>query len=122
MCLRHVPQAKREAIKKLREQAAQETDPAKKEALLKELAAAELEAEKIENTIKLTEEQDTDFETKLFDRQRKADKIVADFEKNNAEFDKSMQAEMARRAELLKQRREAAKVCETACCDMCVVR
>ena len=112
MCMRHVPQAKREAIKKLREQAAQETDDAKEEALIEVLNAEELELEKIENTIKLTEKQSAAFDAHLTNQQGKVDQIRADFEKNNADFIKTMEAEAVRKSEMLKKRREAAKVCK----------
>ena len=106
-------QAKREAVKKLREQIAQETDlTPKKEALIQELAAEELELTKLDNTIKQTEQHNAAFDTHMVNRQAKADQIRADFEKNNAQFDKNMEAEMARKSELLKKRREAAKVCK----------
>ena len=84
----------------------------KKEALIQELAAEELELTKLDNTIKQTEQHNAAFDTHMVNRQAKADQIRADFEKNNAQFDKNMEAEMARKSELLKKRREAAKVCK----------
>ena len=68
--------------------------------------------EQLESTIRRTEQQNADFESQLFDRQRELDQIRAEFDKNNAEFEKNMQAEAARKSELLKKRREAAKVCK----------
>ena len=105
-------QAKRDAAKEKRRQAAQETDPVKKEALQQELTVKELELEKIEGTITRTERQNVAFDALLTDRQRTLDQIRADFERNNAEFERSLQAEAARTSELLRKRREAARVCQ----------
>ena len=106
------PQAKREAVAKLHEQAAQETDAAKKEELQQELTAEQLELENLEDTIKQTEQEKEAFDAQLVDRQRKLDQIRANFDKNNSDFEKGLQAEAARKSELLKKRRAAAKVCE----------
>ena len=112
-------QAKREAVRKLREQISQETDPAKKAALIQEFAMEQLDMEQLESTIRRSEQKDADFENRLFNKQRELDQIRADFDKNNAEFESNMQAEAARKSELLKERREAAKVCKRLLAGMC---
>merc|ERR1712048_1131224 len=106
---REAAKAKREAIKKLREQATQESDDAKEDALIEMLTAEEVELEKIENTIRLTEKQKAAFDAQFTNEHEKLNQIRADFEKNNADFTINMEAEAARKSEMLKKRREAAK-------------
>merc|ERR1719201_2827543 len=85
---RAAAKAKREAVAKLHEQAAQETDAAKKEELQQELTAEQLELENLEDTVKQTEQEKEAFDTQLADRQRKLNQIRADFNKNNSDFQK----------------------------------
>ena len=82
--------------------------------VMEEMEAMQLEVDQLQDEIEAakTEEEKAFLATQSLDRQRELDKVRADFEKNNAEFDKKLQAEMARRAEFLKERREAAKVCK----------
>merc|ERR1711934_578198 len=70
---RAAAKAKREAVAKLREQAAQQTDATKKEELQQELGAEQLEL--LEDTLRQTEQEKEAFDAQLVDRQRKLNQI-----------------------------------------------
>merc|ERR1712110_1313911 len=79
--------------------------------LMAEMKATQVAVNRLQDGISRaeTEQEKATFETQLADKQRKLDQIRADFDKNNSNFEKSLQAEAARKSELLKMRRAAAQ-------------
>ena len=82
--------------------------------LMEEMEATQRDIKRLQENISgaKTEQEKAAFATQLVDRQRQLDQIRADFETSNSDFEKGLQAEAARKSELLKKRRAAAKVCE----------
>ena len=82
--------------------------------VMEAMETIQMDVDRLQEAIKTakTDEEKAILVNQLFDKKRELDQIRADYEKNNAEFEKNLKAEMERRAELLKERREAAKVCK----------
>ena len=76
-----------------------------------ELEAAELKRLQDKIAAAKNDQQKEVLETQLLDRQRKMDQIKSDFDKNNSSFEDDLKAEAARKAERLRKRRAAVKVC-----------
>merc|ERR1719174_882669 len=79
--------------------------------LMAEMKATQVAVNRLQDGISRTEteQEKATFETQLADKQRKLDQIRADFDKNDSNFEKGLQAEAARKSELLTMRRAAAK-------------
>ena len=82
--------------------------------LMDEMKALQMDATRLQDDISAaeTEQEKETLEAQLDDKQRKLDQIRADFDKSKADFKKNLQAEAARKAERLNNRRKAAKVCK----------
>ena len=76
-----------------------------------ELEAAELKRLQDKIAAAKNDQQKEVLETQLLDRQRKMDQIKSNFDKNNSSFEDDLKAEAARKAERLRKRRAAVKVC-----------